>query len=92
MADEIDEIPEWISFQCDGRTFEYLVMRGHEKISPPGWPSHKASPGPLTPIIQVVVRNPVTQDSIGMTLPDDAVVTIEHAIEAARRGWDRLTR
>lgn len=27
-----DEIPEWISFECDGRTFEYVVMHGHEKV------------------------------------------------------------
>jgi hypothetical protein len=88
MTDE--EMVEWTTFECDGRTFEYLVMHGHQKTRPAGWPAHKPSPGRSRPVVDVVVRNPSTQFSVATVYPADTIATVEHAIETARRFWDQL--
>jgi hypothetical protein len=83
---------EWTTFECDGRTFEYLTMPTKHKTRPAGWPAHKPSPGTWVPVVMVVVRKLGDETGPGMVYPEGTVVTTEHAIEAARLFWTDLTR
>jgi hypothetical protein len=54
---------EWTTFECDGRTFEYMAMPTKHKTRPAGWPSHKRSPGPW---VLNLVGHSVTQRSLAL--------------------------
>lgn len=89
MADQpmADQPIPWTPFECDGRAFEYLAIPTKQKTRPPGWPSHKASPGPWVPVVTLMVRKPGDETGPAMVFPDGTVITMEHAVEAARKFW-----
>jgi len=81
----------WTAFECDGRALEYLAFEGKENVRPRDWPAHEPSPTPWLSVIIVIVRNPGNGKSSGITFPLGTVVTVDHAIEAARDMWPQLT-
>jgi hypothetical protein len=90
--DTTDGTLVWTAFDCDGRSFEYAVLRVRRKERPKNWPAHKPSPGRSAPEVLVMVRNAGDEKpSAGMVLPDGTGVTVKHARDAARMFWGTLT-
>jgi hypothetical protein len=82
----------WKTFECDGRTFEWLSVPTRQKTTPRPWPAHKASPGAWVPVVCLIVRTPGDVTGPATLYPEGTVTTVEHAVETARRFWDHLTR
>ena len=80
----------WTPFECDGRRFEYLAGPTRGRMRPPGWPAYEASTS--APHVMVYVRNPGDETGAAIVFPEGTVITVEHAIETARRFWSTLTR
>lgn len=85
----------WLPFDCDGRALEYLAVPTRTKSRPADWPAHEPFPGPWVPAVLVAVRERhrggdgtctpgKSAPSFGLVLPEATVVTVAHAIEAAR--------
>lgn len=88
------ETMTWTPFECDGRTFEYAVVRSKHKVRPPGWPSHEASPGPWVPDVAVMVRKPGDESgaaTAAIVFPKGTEITVDHALDVARMFWTTLT-
>jgi hypothetical protein len=83
---------QWTPFECDGRAFEYVAVPIKQQTRPPGWPAHKASPGPWVPAIAVIVRKPGDETGPAMDFPDGTTITVDHAVETARTFWEMLTK
>ena len=80
----------WTAFECDGRSLEYAALATESKTRPKGWPANKPSPAPWEPIVLVMVRKPTAKTGPAMVYPEGTVVTVEHAVETARRFWADL--
>jgi hypothetical protein len=80
----------WTAFERDGRSLEYVAVATKSKTRPQGWPANKPSPAPWEPIVLVIVRKPTAKTGPAMVYPEGTVVTVEHAIETARRFWAEL--
>ena len=80
----------WTPFECDGLALEYAAIPARHKNRPARWPAHKPSPGPSVSIVMVMVRRPGNETGPGIAYPGGTVITIEHAIETARRFWGDL--
>ncbi len=80
----------WSPFDCDGRALEYLAVPTRTMSRPIDWPAHEPFPGQWFPVILVAVRergarsNETGAASVGLILPEGTVVTLEHALRAAR--------
>jgi hypothetical protein len=86
----------WLPFECDGRALEYLAVPTRTKSRPADWPAHEPFPGQWVPVVLVAVRereregdraacaNGASAPSVGLLLREGTVVTVAHAIEAAR--------
>jgi hypothetical protein len=83
---------DWTTFECDGRSFEYQVVRSRQKIRPAGWPAHKASPGRWEPVLMVIVRRPGDEIGPAMVFPEGTAITTSHAVEVVRLFGEELSR